>query len=559
MFRFNISEEIIFELKNKDFKVNTFITDSFFKEVLKNLNDKKIFICYGLSNDLREKFCFRLIYKYFNDRYVRDLDVGVFKISSVSELDEIYLEDELQIFYFYDFFGSVKFTDKKFENYINRIKNSDNKILLINTRSFLKEEIILSKFFEYKQDLECHKDAIIEFLGVDLNTDIDDCCDLDFEYQNFNYIDKLVLFYVFMNFSYDINKWIDTMEKYLLYRDIFNDHNEFKEIVINSFRKLEDCFICVYDNRRFNIKNLIVYNFILDRLKDDVNIIKDLFNNIHSYDDLYSVCSILSQNNIKLCYTLYEYENNFKDNLHNIVLYNDCVDAVLLLKTVFISFYVLDLYDIDIIENLNVRITYSKLNIDSAIEYFFSISNYKKFMISGEIFRNKLLNLVYEHEIESSSEFYNYSFKYYLFVSEFYKLYGNIDNDGLLNLRNQFDILISIILNNINSYFTVEYFNISSEIRDSLIDLKELIDKYNVRFIFDRNVYEFFNFIEDKLLDLINNVDSFMPRNVEEYHNLKYFGSELERNEDFIENVFTTINLKSIIERINEKICLFEA
>ena len=128
MFRFNISEEIIFELKNKDFKVNTFITDSFFKEVLKNLNDKKIFICYGLSNDLREKFCFRLIYKYFNDRYVRDLDVGVFKISSVSELDEIYLEDELQIFYFYDFFGSVKFTDKKFENYINRIKNSDNKI-----------------------------------------------------------------------------------------------------------------------------------------------------------------------------------------------------------------------------------------------------------------------------------------------------------------------------------------------------------------------------------------------------------------------------------------------
>ncbi|EIA21862.1 hypothetical protein SFB1_338G4 [Candidatus Arthromitus sp. SFB-1] len=371
MFRFNISEEIIFELKNKDFKVNTFITDSFFKEVLKNLNDKKIFICYGLSNDLREKFCFRLIYKYFNDRYVRDLDVGVFKISSVSELDEIYLEDELQIFYFYDFFGSVKFTDKKFENYINRIKNSDNKILLINTRSFLKEEIILSKFFEYKQDLECHKDAIIEFLGVDLNTDIDDCCDLDFEYQNFNYIDKLVLFYVFMNFSYDINKWIDTMEKYLLYRDIFNDHNEFKEIVINSFRKLEDCFICVYDNRRFNIKNLIVYNFILDRLKDDVNIIKDLFNNIHSYDDLYSVCSILSQNNIKLCYTLYEYENNFKDNLHNIVLYNDCVDAFLLLKTVFISFYVLDLYDIDIIENLNVRITYSKLNIDSAIEYFF--------------------------------------------------------------------------------------------------------------------------------------------------------------------------------------------
>ena len=71
--------------------------------MLKNLNDKKIFICYGLSNDLREKFCFRLIYKYFNDRYVRDLDVGVFKISSVSELDEIYLEDELQIFYFYDF------------------------------------------------------------------------------------------------------------------------------------------------------------------------------------------------------------------------------------------------------------------------------------------------------------------------------------------------------------------------------------------------------------------------------------------------------------------------
>lgn len=556
MFRFNISEEIIFELKNSDFRENTFIVDNFFKGVLNSLSDKKVLICYGLSNDLREKFCFSIIYKYFNDRYVRDLDIGVFKISSVSELDEVYLENEAQIFYFFDLFGSIKFTDKKFENYVNRIKNSDNKVLLISTRGFLKEEIILSKFSEHGQDLEYHSDVIMKFLGIDLSHD---CYDLDFEYRNLDYIDKLVLFYVFMNFSYDINKWIDTMEKYLLYRDIFNDHNEFKEIMLNSFKKLEDCFIYIYDNKKFNIKNLLIYNFILDRLKNDMNIIKDLFNNIHEYEDLCSICSILNQNNIKLCYTLDEYENNFKDNLRNIVLYNERIDVVLLFKTVLMSFYVLDLYDVDIIESLNVKITYSKINIDSAIEYLSSIGNYTEFIINDEIFKNKLLNLVYEHEIESTSEFYNYSFKYYLFVSEFYKLYGNIDNDELLNLRDQFDILISTILNNINSYFTIEYFNISSEIRDYLIDLKELIEKYNIVFIFDRNVYEFFNFIEDKLLDLIYDVDSFVPRDINGYHNLKYFVSELERHEDFIEEVFSNINLKNIIEEINKKICLFEA
>lgn len=557
MFRFNISEEIIFKLENRDFGEEISGEDSFFEELLTKLNDEKIFICYGLSNELRERFCFRIIYKYFNDRYVRDLNIGVFKISSVSEFEEIYLENEFQIFYFYDFFGSIKFNDIKFESYLNRIKNSNNKMLVVNTRSFLKKEIVESKNSLYIEDLEFYKDKIEKFLNI--NCDITNYYDLDLEYQDFDYIDKLVLFYVFINFSCDVNKWIGVMEKYLVHREIFNDHSEFKEMLLNSFRKLEDSFINIYYNKKFNIKNPIVYNFILSKLKNDIDVIKDLFNNIYGYEDLYSICNILSQNRVKLCYTLDEYENNLKSNLCNIVFGSNYVDVISMIKTVFMTFYVLDLWDIDIIEDLNLKITYSKLNIDGAIDYFFSISGNMEFMIKNEIFKNKLLDLIYKYEMEASSEFYNYSFKYYLFASEFYKLYGNIDNDELTDLKYRFNVLISIVLNNINSYFNIEYFNIGSEIRDSLSDLKELIRKYDVRFIFGINVYEVFNFIEDKLLELIYNVDNFIPKDMNDYYNLKYFGNELERNEGFIEEVFHNINMKGVIERINEKICLFEA
>lgn len=559
MFRFNISEEIIFKLENMDFGEKISEEDSFFEELLTKLNDEKIFICYGLSNELRERFCFRIIYKYFNDRYVRDLNIGVFKISSVGEFEEIYLENEFQIFYFYDFFGSIKFNDKKFGSYLNKIKNSNNKMLVVNTRSFLKREILESKNSLYVEDLEFYKDKIEKILNINLNCDTNNYYDLDLQYQKFDYIDKLVLFYVFINFSFDVNKWIGVMEKYLVHREIFNDHSEFKEMLLNSFRKLEDSFINIYDNKKFNIKNPIVYNFILSKLKNDIDVIKDLFNNIYGYEDLYSICNILSQNNVRLCYTLDEYENNLKSNLCNVVFESDYIDVISMIKTVFKAFYVLDLWDIDIIEDLNFKITYSKLNIDGAIDYFFSISEHREFMIKNEIFKSKLLNLIYEYEMEVSSEFYNYSFKYYLFVSEFYRLYGNIDNDELTDLKYRFNVLISIVLNNINSYFNIEYFNIGSEIRNSISDLKDLIKKYDVRFIFGINVCEVFDFIEDKLSELIYNADNFIPKDMNDYYNLKYFGNELERNEGFIEEVFHNINMKGVIERINEKICLFEA
>ena len=166
---------------------------------------------------------------------------------------------------------------------------------------------------------------------------------------------------------------------------------------------------------------------------------------------------------------------------------------------------------------------------------------------------------MYSYNSLRDFEFYNYNFKYFLFVSEFYNLYDTIDDEEFLDIKKYFDRLVNIILNNINSYFNLEYFSLSSEIKQALIDLKVLIEKFNVKFIFLENVEEIFNNVKYKFNELFNNVINFVPQNNQEYYTLIYFENELDRNKDFIEYTFENINLEWIFEEIKKNICKFKA
>ena len=166
---------------------------------------------------------------------------------------------------------------------------------------------------------------------------------------------------------------------------------------------------------------------------------------------------------------------------------------------------------------------------------------------------------MYSYNSLRDFEFYNYNFKYFLFVSEFYSLYDTIDDEEFLDIKKYFDRLVNIILNNINSYFNLEYFSLSSEIKQALIDLKVLIEKFNVKFIFLENVEELFNNVKYKFNELFNNVINFVPQNNQEYYTLIYFENELDRNKDFIEYTFENINLEWIFEEIKKNICKFKA
>ena len=123
MFKFNISEEIIFNIKNGSFRNKLFgCSESYlFDKFLNKIRNENVLIVYGFDNKIREEICIEVIYRFFYGN--ENLDLSVFKISCMDELDEIYLDDKAQIFYLNDFFGKIDFKLLKFKSYLDRIIN----------------------------------------------------------------------------------------------------------------------------------------------------------------------------------------------------------------------------------------------------------------------------------------------------------------------------------------------------------------------------------------------------------------------------------------------------
>ena len=553
MFKFNISEEIIFNIKNGSFRNKLFgCSESYlFDKFLNKIRNENVLIVYGFDNKIREEICIEVIYRFFYGN--ENLDLSVFKISCMDELDEIYLDDKAQIFYLNDFFGKIDFKLLKFKSYLDRIINSKNKFLIVNIRDFTKDKI---SNFALCENLNDYRNDILNILGSNLKEVTNTFEDV---YSRFFYMDKFILFSVVINNLNHIDMWFKITKNYFLGKHILRENKDFNESILESFKKLEDEFISICEDGSFCIKNLVVEDFLLSKLKNELNIVKDLFNNISCYSNLKNFVGILKKLNIKVSYTQEEYESNLKCNLFEIICSNNIKDVIGLLKFSLELFDIIGVRDFSIIDNLNIRIIYSNVNMDNAINYFCVIRDFKEILIENEIFKNKLFNLMYSYNSLRDFEFYNYNFKYFLFVSEFYNLYDTIDDEEFLDIKKYFDRLVNIILNNINSYFNLEYFSLSSEIKQALIDLKVLIEKFNVKFIFLENVEELFNNVKYKFNELFNNVINFVPQNNQEYYTLIYFENELDRNKDFIEYTFENINLEWIFEEIKKNICKFKA
>lgn len=551
MFRFNISEEIIFNIKNGIFKEDYLRDNAVINKLVQNIKSNRVCIFTGIHNPLIDKMCSTILYRIFIDYYRIDSDVNVFRVFNIDEIGSLYLEDRFQIFYLYDFFSEISLNSKIYEKYLNRIIECDNKVLIINTR--ISDVLCKNKFSYLIEDTSLYLSEIEHVLGECSN--FDNKLDVHSLYKNLTYIDKLVLFFVFMGITCDINTWIESMEKYLIYRD----NTEFRELILNSFKKLEGSFISFNVDKRFYIENPMINDFLRENMKSDKDVIKDLLNNIYFKFDLYNITDILNKNNVSLTYSEYEYETYLKKHLFDMTLNIRMNNVVELFECILNLFKIIKIFDLDIIQELKNKIIYSKVTIDSAIEYLCFINNHREYIISDDVFKNKLLSLIYEYEPSRDSEFYNYKFKYFLFISELYSLYGNIEEEELLDLKDRFNILINIILNNVNSYFTIDYFSLNSEVKQALSDLKEIIHSYNITNIFKVNIYEIIRYIQDKLTDVLNDVREFNPTNVNEYHMLVYFNNELEHNKDFIEDTFDNLSLDNVIHEIRKKIYEFKA
>ncbi len=559
MFRFNISEEIILNIKNGKLKDKNYDREEygFICEILEILNKQNIIVLYGLKDYLREDISIEIIYRFFYDNYKNHLDLSVFKINSIDELDELYLENVFQVFYLNDFFGQVSFNLCKFKRYVDNISKSQNKILILNVREFVKEEIFNEIHRKYFYNLNNHQENIKTHLCL-RDSHTFDIKTLYEKYSQFSYVDKFVLLSIFINNIGDINIWIKSTIKYFLDKNIFRENEDLKGIILDSFKKLGRDFIVLGSNRRFSIKNLYIKDFLTREIIYEDKILKDLINNISCYESFKYIVDIIENLKINIDYTLEEYENNLKKFLDEVISISNSEFPIDELFYVMKIFKILNILDKDLIESLNTKIIYSKLSIEESIKYFFILKNSKEVLINNEIFNNKLLDLVYNYNSTRDFEFYNYSFKYFLFVSEVYDLYGNIDEEEIFDIKNHFERLINIILNNINSYFTLEYFTLSNEIKQCIKDLKILNEKYSFKIIFSKNIEDILIEIKDRLVELFDGVINFVPQNKQEYYTLTYFENEFERNKEFLEENFN-MDLETILNKIQENISVFEA
>lgn len=554
MIKFDISEEIIFSIKTGNYKKNLIKNRDLLCSFLDKISERNILIFHGLNGRVREILCFEIVKEFLDNRYKHIENLSVFKINYVNEIDEIYLEDRFQIFYLNDFFGRIKFDLLKFENYIERIRNSKNKILIVSLRDFSIPKNYFLKFEKFCEDLKNFEN---EFLKIEIEDFISE--DLENIYSKLFYIDKFVLFSVFMDSFEELDVWIKIIKSYFLGKRILREGNDFDDLIIDSFKKLEGKFIYIKEDGKFYVKDIAVHEFLISKIKIEADIVKDLIFNVHSFEILKRFIYVLKDLRIKINYNYSEYEGGLKSRLFELICLNSSREIINNLKFSLDLFEILGIVDFDIVEDLNNRIVYLNLDIDKVLEYICAVRNFNEVLIRDTIFENKIRNLIYEYSPLRDAEFYSHSFKYFFLVSEFHNLYSGINMEDILDIKNHFYRLTDVILNSINSYFTLEYFSLSKDIKCALVDLKTLIDDFYVKFIFKKDVEKIFSNITYRFSDLINNAMDFEVLNKKHYYMLKYFENEIERNRDFLEFVFDDINFDFVVGEIREKIHKFSS
>lgn len=569
MFRFNMSEEIIFSIKNE--KINdslfSYLDSNFLNNFIDTLINENVLVVFGFDNYIREEILKEVIIRIFKDKYFEYHEIDVFVISDISQFEEVYNKYRFQIFYLDDFFGELRESEIKKSEYL--FKNLNDKFLIINTRDFLKDSFkkIPTKY------LQDYKDEIVKFLSIRFTYDrvnisinqnnFKDNLIEDFDFKKFysqlNFMDKFVLISIFMESFDDIDAWIKVISKYFSNKIDFSGVTDFKDVVLESFKKLEDRFIYVDIDRKIRINNLIVEDFLKSKIYEDIEIVKHVLNNVCVFKGLERLVDLFNSLNISFSYTKEYYEKNLKSRFIEVINSHSFINSIDVLNCVLNIFSLIGIKDDSIIDYLNTKIMYSNIDEFGYIKYFRVIKNFKEYLINDEIFMRKIFDLIYRGYSFREFEFYNHNFQYFLFVSEFIQCYEEFYEDEFNDILDHFNRLTSMILNYINSYFSFEYFNLSNEIKMVLNDLKVLIKDLGVKIIFSNRIDEIFYKAKDKLNEVLIYACNLIPSNKQEYYALMSFQNELEVNRYFIESTFEDISIDEIINDISRNIYFFNS
>ncbi len=569
MFRFNMSEEIIFSIKNE--KINdslfTYFDSKFLNNFIDILINENVLVVFGFDNYIREELLKEVIIRIFKYKYSKCSEIDVFLISNIYELEEVYNKDRFQIFYLDDFFGILKENEIKKSEIL--FKNLSDKFLIINTRDFAKNNFKKTT----TKNLQDNREEIVDFLSLKFTNDrvnnsinqnnfkdnlVGDFCFKEF-YSQLSFMDKFVLISVFMESFDDVDIWIKVVSKYFSNKTDFSGVMDCKEIILESFKKLEDRFIYLNTHGKIKINNLIIDEFLKSKIYEDIEIVKHVLNNMCFFKGLEKCVELFKSLNISFSYTNEYYEKNFKNRLIELIGSYSFINPIDVLCSVLDVFSLMGIKDESIIHYLNTKIIYSNIDEFDYIKYFRVIKNFKEYLIKDEIFIRKIFDLINRGYSYREFEFYNHNFQYFLFVSEFIQCYKEFYEDEFNDILDHFNRLTSMILNYINSYFSFEYFNLNNEIKILLNDLKVLIKDLGFKIIFSNRIDEIFYKAKDKLYEVLIYACNLIPSNKQEYYALISFQNELEVNKYFIESTFEDISIDEIINDISRNIYFFNS
>ncbi len=139
----NIYTQTEFELSQIIKKQPSYVPTNVFFIAQEQLNKNQVIIISGEpgvgKTMLGRMLCMNVLNCHPNAQFV--------KVNSVSELYDIYDEDQSQVYFFDDFWGEIQFNfqvtpeeERKLMNFINHIKTVKNKWLVITTREYILNE-----------------------------------------------------------------------------------------------------------------------------------------------------------------------------------------------------------------------------------------------------------------------------------------------------------------------------------------------------------------------------------------------------------------------------------
>lgn len=589
----SIYEETIDELEKIKQSMKNYVIPENFSKIINSLNNSRVLLITG-NPGIGKTSLGRALSSYYITK-----DYELIYTKEIDKANQVYKRDNKQIFFLDDYWGS-SFKDKnyshientKFINFVDKISNSNNKILIITSRDY-----IIKQVDEDLKRILINKEYLLDIKKISLNLRYKilykylSTSDINYSYIEYilenveeiikhnNFNPRIIEMYINSTFHLEVNKYkylkylVETLNSPISFLDeIYQKQTKEAKLLLYLMltieppillKDLEEAYLNIinasnknYDN--YNLENIISQlekNFIRTYYINNKGIVVDFINN-----------SIIDY--------LYDCNDNFKefefDIINNLTYFNQIIfflknkDNILKLPVLSNSYITLKNKLISNINNLNIIIG----SFYDTIEYYNITSReqliYKILKLSNiDNLDKEIVELIIEKynliikALDNKDRCYIYKDN----LSELLRLYKKITKYIDVNKKEYLDIYYKNIKHTFELYLLLEDDAFQNELKHKLTNKEKVIEfyksiiYYDLEYYYDNKMYqsleELYFLLETDLYDVIKDDDELLEA-VEYYDNIpkSYYAAkdEIMDKESLKDNY--DINEKLIVKEL---------